>query len=439
MSVFKNAAPAAAPSNAVQQPLQIGKMYGQQELTAEMARLLADANENDTNLITPMAGFANALKRGWGGYETGRRQASAEELKAAQIAALQGQASNPTEQALLAADPSAFTAQLGQRAASERTQAQQAARAAEMMSSIPDELKKDPLFASMIKLDPEKAITYATAKQQQAAQRQQALQDEQRQRTEGLSDFKDKEQFKSNLTMTEKATEEAAKAGQLKTSAQSKQQLEYAGGQQLLSNLDAIEKAFDPSFLTTGGQVYTGLQQGLDRLGAKNVPLVGGMLTPDADRISKSGTFSTLVGQTFQDYRKLITGAAASNQELNRLEQDFINMNIGPEEFKAKFAVVRAKTKRAQAIRKQLLTEGITDQSQFDAEFGRRFEAENNTLSPPTTGQGAPQAGDAPQVSAPEAQTNGSEPVQVKTPADVANLPSGTIFVTPDGRRKVKP
>lgn len=97
-----------------------------------------------------------------------------------------------------------------------------------------------------------------------------------------------------------------------------------------LLDLDGIGKTFSDEFLTFGGKAKAGVGSFLDKTGLD----VGQSLQ---DFNAKRVGFVNNVRQFFNTYRKDITGAAASVQELEFLMKSMLNENLGPDEFKSAY------------------------------------------------------------------------------------------------------
>ena len=95
---------------------------------------------------------------------------------------------------------------------------------------------------------------------------------------------------------------------------------------QIATDLGSIAKLYKPElFNKLGVTKIKGLMQ-LEGLGKT-------LTNEQKDSVNSLVTMRTQVVQLFNAYRKDITGAAASNQELDRLEKGFIHMNMSPTEF----------------------------------------------------------------------------------------------------------
>jgi hypothetical protein len=128
-----------------------------------------------------------------------------------------------------------------------------------------------------------------------------------------------------------------------------------------LGDLDQIAKTYGDQYLTYTGGAQQWVDQKLDKAG----------LLQDSEFLKGATTFKTGLDQFFNAYRKEITGAAASVQELDRLKASIMNSDMSPAEFKATYAAFREKIDRGLGIKQKLLREGIPAGSK---EFGSKFD-----------------------------------------------------------------
>ena len=106
-------------------------------------------------------------------------------------------------------------------------------------------------------------------------------------------------------------------------------QAEVGQGQKMMRQLARIGENYSKDFLTATGRMQGFAESTLDYLG---------MTGPEQQkRITQRTNFIQNVEQLFQQYRKEITGAAASVQELERLKQAMINTDMSPTEFEAAY------------------------------------------------------------------------------------------------------
>lgn len=96
--------------------------------------------------------------------------------------------------------------------------------------------------------------------------------------------------------------------------------------QEALRGLDRVKQNIHPELLTATGRLKTQIAKTSDWLGVAS--------PSQAERLKAVEHFLTPVEQFFNQYRKDITGAAASMQEIQRLREATINSNLGPNQFK---------------------------------------------------------------------------------------------------------
>lgn len=141
-------------------------------------------------------------------------------------------------------------------------------------------------------------------------------------------------------------------------------QADLAFAEENLVQLDRIEELFDPEFLTFMGRGQAAWASFEDK--AFN------SLSPEQRTfIQRRTKFKTAVERQFNAYRKAITGAAASVQELDRLKESMFNTDQGPAQFQAAFHEYRSEVKRGIRLKRRLLREGI---SINDEDFGEQFD-----------------------------------------------------------------
>lgn len=134
---------------------------------------------------------------------------------------------------------------------------------------------------------------------------------------------------------------------------------------QTLNALDAIANNYSAQALTYPGQLRGAVGVQLGKLTGKS---------GDKEYIEKQTAFKNSVNQFFNQYRKLITGAAASEKELAGLKESILNTDQSPEQFESAYKQFRALTVKSMEISQQLLREGIPIGSpQYGEEMDRRL------------------------------------------------------------------
>lgn len=127
-----------------------------------------------------------------------------------------------------------------------------------------------------------------------------------------------------------------------------------------------LEANYDPSFLTAPGQLAASAENAINRMGG-NV---------DLTNRNRRHAFNSAVGRAFDAYRKDITGAAAAQQELDRLQQNFLSTEMSPQQFKVNLRMLRMLGERNRQINVELLARGIRrDAPNYDAEFTSAMQA----------------------------------------------------------------
>lgn len=132
-------------------------------------------------------------------------------------------------------------------------------------------------------------------------------------------------------------------------------QKDLIGEEALLADLETIKPGgsnyFDPEQLTLQGRGETKIAEWMDAVGMSS--------DGQKERLTKWTQFSNQVSQVFNQYRKEITGAAASVQELEQLKQSLINKDQTTTQFRAAYEQFTSKLERAINAKQKLLTQGI--------------------------------------------------------------------------------
>jgi hypothetical protein len=117
-----------------------------------------------------------------------------------------------------------------------------------------------------------------------------------------------------------------------------------------LSNLDSIAGRFSGDYLTYSGRIKSGAGALLDKAGVTN----------DLTKMNASrAQFRNEVNQFFNQYRKEITGAAASEKELEQLKESILNPDTGPQEFKAAYDQFVVKVRKQLELNKATAVKGV--------------------------------------------------------------------------------
>lgn len=146
------------------------------------------------------------------------------------------------------------------------------------------------------------------------------------------------------------------------------------GAEQSLRDLSRIADTHSDEFLTNYGRFKAFLGKAADGF---NVDPFG-LATFNAERAKFSGN----VKQFFNQYRKEITGAAASVQELQQLVDALFSPELGPKEFKAKFDEFQKKVELNLQANRDSAREGIEVGGGKDQEraFDREYDPATGTF-----------------------------------------------------------
>lgn len=103
--------------------------------------------------------------------------------------------------------------------------------------------------------------------------------------------------------------------------------------------------------------------------------------------------FENRVEQFFNRYRKEITGAAASVQELDRLKKSMLNVDQDPVSFRASMDLAISEVQRAMRLKRKFLREGISikeDPDAYDNAFLGQQDDDANVRGAELQAQGIP-------------------------------------------------
>lgn len=139
-------------------------------------------------------------------------------------------------------------------------------------------------------------------------------------------------------------------------------QKDLIGLQDSLSKLDQVANDYQGKYLTYYGQARGVKGSFLGKLTGES---------GDKDFIKGKTKFANQVEQLFNQYRKEITGAAASVQELDRLRKSLLNTDQSPEEFEASYEQFRELVERSIIAKETLLQQGFKTGSK---DFGREMD-----------------------------------------------------------------
>lgn len=124
------------------------------------------------------------------------------------------------------------------------------------------------------------------------------------------------------------------------------------GAGESLARLQTIKENYKPVFLTYGGR-WNNL--------VSNIKSKAGFELTDEDRdlLRQRRRFTQGINTEFNAYRKMITGAAASVQELTSLKDAMISDDLSPDAFESAFDEYSSELSRSIRIRNKLLREGL--------------------------------------------------------------------------------
>lgn len=117
-----------------------------------------------------------------------------------------------------------------------------------------------------------------------------------------------------------------------------------------LNNLDQVAKDYKSSYLTYAGQARGWTANKMGKVFGQS---------GDKEFLQGKTKFQTGVQQMFNQYRKDITGAAASVQELDRLKQSMLNEDMSPEEFEAAYSQFRNIIESSLKLKQQYMKQGL--------------------------------------------------------------------------------
>lgn len=148
-----------------------------------------------------------------------------------------------------------------------------------------------------------------------------------------------------------------------------KLQGDLLSGMQTLTSLDQIKKLYDPSFLTYSAKFKNWRDIELEKLGAN-------LGEPDKQQIKRMQRYAGAVNQTFNEYRREITGAAAPVQELQQLKKDLFSTAMGPSQFEGAINQFEDKIKRGLRLKRLIIRNGVpVTEEKFRSEMNRLWNS----------------------------------------------------------------
>jgi len=120
--------------------------------------------------------------------------------------------------------------------------------------------------------------------------------------------------------------------------------------------LDQIDADFDPDALTYLGKLSNAFTAVKEKAGIE-------LSEEESARQQSIIRFTNGIEQLFNAYRKEITGAAASVQELDRLKASMINKDLSPTQFKAAYDQFANQIRQGMALYSSMLENGISPET----------------------------------------------------------------------------
>lgn len=139
---------------------------------------------------------------------------------------------------------------------------------------------------------------------------------------------------------------------------------------QILTRLDDVARTYSEDFLTYQGQFADWLGQRAEKSG---VP-IGEQWR---QFIKEKSGFASNVEGLFNDYRRVVTGAAAAVAELDRLKKAMLNMDMSPSQFQGHYEEYRGYVERLNNAIIKTQKEGLNGQpvKMGTKEFGQAVDA----------------------------------------------------------------
>lgn len=142
-----------------------------------------------------------------------------------------------------------------------------------------------------------------------------------------------------------------------------------------LERVNTIKDRYSPDFLTYQGKGAAYLSSLKSKADIE-------LTNEDRKFLKDKKKFEVLVNRDFNAYRKLITGAAAAEKELQDLKKATINTDLSPAEFEATIDIYQEELQRGLRLKRRLLRDGIqVGDERFGSEFDRLWEASADDIS----------------------------------------------------------
>lgn len=172
----------------------------------------------------------------------------------------------------------------------------------------------------------------------------------------------------SNVTVSVGANGQPTASMPLTVAEQTSTQNQLTNIRDTLYQIDQLEKLGSPSqFLGIIPRAGNAWRSG------KAMVAPSWMSKEEVDQLQKARQFSEINEGIFNAYRKVITGAGASEKELEQLRSTIMNTNLDPMSYQAALDRLKVFGRRAEYVYSKMLREGI-DVS--DPGYGTRFDLE---------------------------------------------------------------
>lgn len=147
-----------------------------------------------------------------------------------------------------------------------------------------------------------------------------------------------------------------------------------ASGIRLLNDLHQIGTRYADEYLTYGGKAKRFALEKADKAGLAS--------SEQQEFLGREAQFRTAVDRMFNQYRKEITGAAASHQELERLKKTMLNTDMSPAQFRAAYNDFVTIARQQLELHSKLRSMGLSDQditARLDEAFSQLELSTNET------------------------------------------------------------
>lgn len=175
--------------------------------------------------------------------------------------------------------------------------------------------------------------------------------------------------------------------GGLPTPAQNDLAARAVNAERTLASLDTIERGLRDEFLTYYGRGGALLGGVMDRAGLSADQL--------AQFNAERSRWVQQVDRLFNQYRREITGAAASVQEMRDIRQSILNSDMGPAEFREAMQGLRESMARDIALHNRLVSQGVAPgTTEYNDAFSELSRTRREPYRAPDRIRYNPQTGD---------------------------------------------